>query len=143
MARQVDQQRREVWRKRIAQQGRGDVTVAEFCRAEGVSTASFFAWKRKLRGPGSLRAKAKKTAPAPMRRGKVAPTRHRGSAAAPGAAFVQLPLPAVPASPWIEVVLAEGTVVRVGQQNLAALQLVLRALKDTVSTPALGEVRHA
>ena len=133
MVRQVDQQRREVWRKRIERQRRGDVTVAELCRREGVSTASFYAWKRRLREPRSPRPKAKDSSASTARR--------RGNAS--GATFVQLPLPAVPASPWIEVVLAEGTVVRVPQQNLAALQMVLRALKDAAAVSGTGEVPYA
>ena len=59
MARHVDQERCEVWRKRIEAQQQGGVTVAELCRREGVSTASFYAWKRKLRKPPSPRPKAR------------------------------------------------------------------------------------
>jgi len=40
-------------------------------------------------------------------------------------------------------VLAEGTVVRVPQQNLAALQMVLRALKDAAAASGTGEARYA
>jgi len=137
MARHLDQERCEVWRKRIEAQQQGGVTVAELCRREGVSTASFYAWKRKLRKQPFPRPKARDSTASTARR------RSSASATASGATFVQLPLPAVPVSPWIEVVLAEGTVVRIGQQDLAALQTVLRALKDAASAPAMGEVRYA
>jgi hypothetical protein len=43
--------------------------------------------------------------------------------------FLQLPVAAARPSPWIELALADGTVVRLPQQNLAALVAVLRALR--------------
>ncbi|MBN2563381.1 MAG: transposase [Phycisphaerae bacterium] len=36
------------WRKRIGQYRRSGLTVAEFCGEEGISTASFYAWRRRL-----------------------------------------------------------------------------------------------
>ena len=50
--------------------------------------------------------------------------------AAGPANFVQLPVLSVPSSPWIELALADGTIVRVPQQNLAALQTVLHSLRS-------------
>ncbi len=35
------------WRKRLAQQRRSGLTVAEFCRREEVSPASFYAWRKR------------------------------------------------------------------------------------------------
>jgi hypothetical protein len=46
-----------------------------------------------------------------------------------------------PPSPWIEIVLAEGAVVRLPQQNLAALQTVLQSLRGTSASAV--EVFHA
>jgi hypothetical protein len=43
--------------------------------------------------------------------------------------FLQLPVTAVRPSPWIELALADGTVVRLPQQNVAALVTVLRVLR--------------
>ena len=37
-----------VWRERLARFDRGDWTVAEFCRREGVSNPSFYHWRRRL-----------------------------------------------------------------------------------------------
>ena len=51
------------------------------------------------------------------------------------AGFLQLPLASAPQSPWIELSLADGTVVRVPQQNTAAVLAVLRELR--------GESRNA
>ena len=38
-----------VWRERLARFDRGDGTVAEFCRREGVSNPSFYQWRKRLR----------------------------------------------------------------------------------------------
>jgi len=43
------QARREWWRRQIQRQNEGSLTVAEFCRRLGVSTVTFYAWKRRLR----------------------------------------------------------------------------------------------
>ena len=42
------QARRQWWRRQIQRQKDGSLTVAEFCRRLGVSTVSFYAWKRRF-----------------------------------------------------------------------------------------------
>jgi|SRR5450432_4395635 transposase-like protein len=42
---------REKWQQIIESQRAGGQTVAAYCRDHGVSQASFFAWKRRLRSP--------------------------------------------------------------------------------------------
>jgi transposase-like protein len=37
------------WREVVERQAGGVASVAEFCAAEGVSTASFYAWRKRLR----------------------------------------------------------------------------------------------
>jgi hypothetical protein len=37
-----------LWRCRLRQQPDSGLTIAQFCKREGVSTASFHAWKRRL-----------------------------------------------------------------------------------------------
>ena len=53
-----------VWRERLARFRDGDLKVAEFCRREGVSNASFYRWRGRLepgnRRVGSLRRKGSK-----------------------------------------------------------------------------------
>ncbi len=45
---------REVfWRRLIARQASSGLTVGELCREAGVSTASFYAWRQRLRASGS------------------------------------------------------------------------------------------
>jgi transposase-like protein len=43
------QARRKWWRRQIQRQKDGSLTVAEFCRRLGVSTVTFYAWKRRFR----------------------------------------------------------------------------------------------
>jgi hypothetical protein len=57
--------------------------------------------------------------------------------------FLQLPVTAVRPSPWVELSLADGTVVRVPQQNLAALVAVLRVLRGEPLDLSHGERGHA
>lgn len=48
MARQPDPSVRSWWQSLIQQQPHSGLTVAEFCDSHGVSTASFYQWRRKL-----------------------------------------------------------------------------------------------
>jgi hypothetical protein len=57
--------------------------------------------------------------------------------------FLQLPVTAVRPSPWIELALPDGTVVRLPQQNLAALAVVLRALRGERLELSEGVGGHA
>jgi len=140
MAQKVNQALREAWRKRIEQQPQSGLTVAEFCQREGVSPATFYGWKRKL---ATKRLLQTKNSPPRQKRGTRTDGQGESSATPSDVPFVQLPLSAPAASPWIEVVLAEGTVVRLPQQNLMALQTVLRTLNGSTPASAGGEVRYA
>ncbi len=48
MGRGDDTARARVWRERFLRFADGGMTITVFCVAEGVSTASFYAWRRKL-----------------------------------------------------------------------------------------------
>jgi transposase-like protein len=41
--------RRQWWRRQVESQEQSSFTVAEFCRRLGVSTVTFYAWKRRFR----------------------------------------------------------------------------------------------
>ena len=43
--------REAFWRKLIAQQASSHLTVAELCQQAGVSPASFYAWRQRLKSP--------------------------------------------------------------------------------------------
>ncbi|MEZ6128936.1 MAG: hypothetical protein R3C59_09655 [Planctomycetaceae bacterium] len=49
MSRFPDPERAVRWRQRLSRFECSELTVAEFCRLEGFSTASFYLWRRKLR----------------------------------------------------------------------------------------------
>jgi hypothetical protein len=56
--------------------------------------------------------------------------------------FLRLPVRGVRSIPWIELTLVDGTVVRIPQENLAALTTVLRTLRAENSDGLVGEARH-
>lgn len=48
MARSSDSDKAIAWRRRVRQFGDSGLTVARFCKQEGVSTASFYRWRNRL-----------------------------------------------------------------------------------------------
>ena len=56
---------------------------------------------------------------------------------------MQLPVCGVRSSPWIELSLADGTLVRVPQENLVALTTLLRMLRGDDGDVADRETRRA
>jgi hypothetical protein len=63
MARTPDLQLHALWRERLRRQAGGGLTIAQFCAQEGLSTATFHSWKRRL-GLSEL-AKPHTATPAP------------------------------------------------------------------------------
>jgi transposase-like protein len=43
------ERRRELWRQRIAQQEKSGPSVSAFCREQGLSEPTFYAWRQRLR----------------------------------------------------------------------------------------------
>jgi hypothetical protein len=128
MSQESNKQLRKTWRNRIDRQRQSGQTIAQFCQQEGVSTPSYYKWKQKLQGKQPARQKRT----TPRRKAKVQKQRQvKETAPSVSSPFVQLSMPAPPSCPWIEVVLSEGTIVRLPQQNLAALKAVLGALGNT------------
>lgn len=110
-----------VWAERqewIRRQEESGLSVAQFCRENGLHLGNFHAWR--------------------LRFAKLRGQPHIGTEKATGArqglqAFVQLPVPAVTSMAvsgpsWIEVSLADGMVVRVPASNLSMLDVVLGSL---------------
>jgi hypothetical protein len=59
------------------------------------------------------------------------------------AEFLQLPVKTAQGSPWIELALADGTILRLPHQNLAAFIAALRVLRgERLELPA-GDTGHA
>ncbi len=48
MARSSDSRKVRLWRRRMTRFAKAGVPVTRFCRDEGVSTAGFYYWRRKL-----------------------------------------------------------------------------------------------
>lgn len=93
MPRSPDPSLRKQWQARLARYQRCELTIAEFCRREGVSEATFYQWKKKL-GGGATRQAQLPSATAP----KFVPllmTRHAMPAVTtlqlPGGASIELP----------------------------------------------------
>ena len=91
------------WRERLAAHKRSGLSVKQFCKEQGVSQYSFYAWRKRLRGEGPVRF-------ALVDRGAVRPE------------------PATEAS--LELVLATGERLRIGAGvDAATLRTVLGALR--------------
>ena len=75
MARTADWSRRQVWQQRLQRFEQCDLTVVAFCRAEGVSVASFQQWRRILGHRPVARRQAR-----PMRRQEFLPVEIVGAA---------------------------------------------------------------
>lgn len=143
MARQVNLVLRKQWRQRLKMQRESGLSITQFCREENLSPHTFHAWRRKLRQAVSRPQPTTKMATiqsSRQRRGAAARYMEPVSFAASSATgFLQLPLAPAPQSPWIELVLADGTVVRVPQQNIAAVLAVLRVLRGESCSATLAE----
>ena len=140
------------WRERLKRQSESGLTIEAFCEQEGVSTSMFYAWKRKLQDLVSTPTASELVDTAP-RSGK---KRSRGlrrqrSQVVPASEpttkhpqeFLRLPVRGVRSIPWIELTLVDGTVVRIPQENLAALTTVLRTLRADNNSGPLAEAWHA
>ena len=134
MARQLNQALWDQWRQRLEGQRESGLSIAAFCRRENLSPHGFHAWRRKLREavPGQHASRGA-VAACPSRRRQGVVLRRRGPAKVAVSPrqtdFLQLPAASTPSSPWTELVLADGTVIRLPQQNVAALLAVLRVLR--------------
>ena len=56
MARPKDLGLEHTWRRRLRRQAISGLSIPEFCAREGVSTASFYAWRRRLSVPSPAAA---------------------------------------------------------------------------------------
>jgi len=100
------------WERRISRQRRSQVSIAEFCSQEGVSSASFYAWRRRLRGADSAGPQASLFVP------------------------VELPPPAIAAG-GVRMELPGGAVLSLPAD--AALELVTAAIRAVLPSTAAVE----
>jgi hypothetical protein len=149
MSRKINQALWDTWRQRIERRRQCSGTIAAFCHSEGVSEASYHYWQRKLREltAAPLALDSQKA----MAAGESGRSSRRSSAKngclqttlGGNAGFLQLPIITARSNPWIELTLADGTLVRVPQQNTAALASVLRILRGESVDRLDAEIRHA
>jgi hypothetical protein len=139
------------WRERLKRQSESGLTIEAFCEKEGVSTSMFYRWQRHFQNASpesaafeagdTARHRGKKRGGRPRRQQvEVAPASE--SANTPPREFLRLPVRSVRSMPWIELTLVDGTVVRIPQENHAALSTVLRMLRPETSGP-VAEAWHA
>jgi len=136
----------------MERQRRSGLSITEFCRKEGVSAVTFHTWKRKLLGDspdrssatgGVLGLRGGKVSDASSSRRRPRPARDAATATAGRANFLELPVVGARSGTWIELTLVDGTIVRIPQQNLAALQTVFTILRGGAMASLIGEVSHA
>ena len=152
MARQVNQVLWDQWRRRMERQHASGLSIAEFCRRENIPRQGFHVWKRKLRHTASDRQASGEAARVQRsrKRRRIVATRRRSAHAPARSAvptcptnFLQLPMTAAQPAPWIELALVDGTILRLPQQNLAALITALRLLRGERLELPCGESGHA
>ena len=138
------------WHQRIERQRVSGLSIAEFCRREGVSQATFFTWKRRFRGstPAPQAEQVRTARTGGKKRSVVRRQRTENPATAPSpptrpADFLQLPVWGMRTSPWIEMTLVDGTLIRVPQENVAALIALLRVLRGDDPAVWRSEAHHA
>jgi hypothetical protein len=148
MTRKVNQVLWGQWRQRLERQRASGLSIAGFCRKEGVSTVTFHTWKRKLQAEAAAPRSAVESALGP--RAVAVPTRRRLRPARTDcgtmprtASFVQLPIVGAHVERCVELTLVDGTLVRIPPQNLAALQMVFTILRGGEVRATTGEVPHA
>jgi hypothetical protein len=107
MTRSADPARAAQWHKRLERFASSSLSVARFCRREGVSVASFYHWRKKLADQSPARGPSRRTAPQ-------------------AAAFQ--PVTVVPSSPVLAVRLPGGAHLEVPSGDLEAVRVVVREL---------------
>ena len=119
MAKKRSEEKERYWRSVLQRQARSGVSIAKFCRSEGVSEPSFYSWKRAL---GGGEAKAKRAARSGARR-----VAARSSEASPS--FVPVEITEEPRPATIQVVWPNGLSAQVPAEcDPAEVQAVLQVV---------------
>jgi transposase-like protein len=109
--------RQEWWRRQVQRQQEGTLSIAEFCRRLGVSTVTFYAWKRRFR-------EAPPASPHPSERPVAKPSTN----GAPAPAFVPVSMLDTGLGGQLEIALANACVVRLtGNVDPVLLRVAIRA----------------
>jgi transposase-like protein len=109
--------RQEWWRRQIQRQQEGSLSIAEFCRRLGVSTVTFYAWKRRFR-------ETPEASPLTSERSVAEPAAN----GVPTPAFVPISMLDARPSGQLEIALANACVVRLaGAVDPELLRVAIRA----------------
>lgn len=125
MPRRADPNRQQEWEERFRRFEKSSQTVADFCRAEEVSQASFYYWKKKL--PGGSR-----------RRLRVGRRRRSAQPANPGSGFRSVILTPPADAVSVKVRLPGGAVIELGDDPLVIQRVVDQLLQHQAGTGADG-----
>ncbi len=113
------QARREWWRRQIQRQQQSRMTVAEFCRRQGIQPVTFYSWKRRLQETSAAPAAA---APRPQPESK--PLTRSNPSLAP---FVPVSVVDARASGLLEIELGNACTVRLqGAVDPKLLRVAIR-----------------
>lgn len=123
MSREPDLSRREVWKQRLREFDRGTASVMEFCERAGVSTASFYQWRRKLGSAASSRNVAEQE-----RTSKISSKLAMPRDATASMKFLPVELIGPRNAEVVEVLLPSGIRVLVPSRDQVALRTVLETL---------------
>ena len=120
MARRGSSSKRAQWRKRLRRYGQSGLTVAGFCEQEGISTASFYAWRKRLQGGKAVGDEQQK--------------------GGQGGWPVFEPVRLMPAGTPLAIHLAGGVRVEVPLENLDAVRAVVGEVLARAGLPAGADV---
>ena len=116
MGRKLSSGAEAVWRERLVRFESGDLTVAEFCRREGVSNPSFYQWRKRLAQPDRQSKQVKRAV-------------HSSTASGDSSRFLPVSVSGFGAA---EVELPNGIKIRVPATNGDALRTAILAGSDVL-----------
>lgn len=125
MSRRADPSRQQEWEERFRRFEKSSRTIDEFCRAEGVSQASFYYWKKKL--PGGSR-----------RRSRVGRRRRSVRRANAGSGFRSVVITPSADRVSVKVRLPGGAVIELGEDALVIERVVGQLLEHQADARADG-----
>ena len=118
MARRSDPAKLREWSDRFRRFRKSSQTIADFCRAEAVSEALFYYWRRRLPGSGDRR-----------RRQSVKRRSRSGPAAVPLTGFRSVVVTPTASAASVKVRLPGGAEIEM-RDNLAVIEQVVKQLLD-------------
>ena len=111
--------RRQWWRRQVVRQEQSSLTVSEFCRRSGISPATFYAWKRRVR-------EGQTASPLDPERASARPMPEANGASTP--AFLPVSILDAGAAGQLEIELANACIVRLkGAVDPKLLLIAIRA----------------